>query len=160
MGFVIFATRALRSRIERPEISICLQGGAITIAGVCLLSSACVWVVVEFQQHAIIREQLAREREAEIKQKAEREAAAKMLLDITTREAECLNRKAASAKAAQRRLNAAKGKLEECKTGYSQKLLPFYTLEATCRSVQTEVDLADRAYAAASRRVCSTASIK
>lgn len=160
MGFVIFGTRARRAHIERPEVSILLQGGAFTIAGLCLLVCACVWVGVEFQQHALTREQLARERETEKKLKLEQEAAANEAKNAAAREAECIAKKTSSVRLAQKRQNTAKTKLGECKNAYTQKLLPFYTLEASCRSAQTEVDLADRAFATASRRVCSTASIK
>ncbi len=158
--FVVYGVRAFRERIRSPGTSIFLQGGSLIVAALGLFLCVGLLVKVELDQHAVTREQFAREREAERKQRAEQEEFAKNAKDAATRETECLIKWTAAVKTTQRRQQNAKAKLEECRTAYSQNFLPFYTFEATCRSSLTEVELADRAHASSLRRVCSTGSIK
>jgi hypothetical protein len=156
---VVYGVRAIRERIP-PGASIFFQGGSLVVAAASLLVCVALLVKVEFDQYSTMREQFAREREAERKQRAEQDEAAKSAKDAAARETECLIKWAATAKATQRRQQNAKAKLEECKTAYSQKFLPFYTFEASCRSALTEVELADRAHASALRKICNTGSLK
>jgi len=155
----VFAVRACRERI-RPGVSILLQGGSLVVTALCL--SVCVGFLlkVEFDARSARNEQLAKEREAEVKQRAELEELAKSSKDAVAKETECLKKWVANAKATHKRQQNAKGKLEECRTAYSQQFLPFSSFEATCRASITEIELADRAHASAMKRVCSTASIK
>jgi hypothetical protein len=155
LACVAFAARACRERVSAGT-EIFLQGSALLLAAICLLIAVGFWMKVEFDQLSAARMQIEGERKAEKKLLAEQEMAAKAAKDAT----ECLTKWATVVRSTLRRQQAAKSKLEECKTAYAQKFLPLSSLEATCRHEQADLEAADQAHLSASRRVCTTASTK
>ena len=152
LAFVIYGTRALQSRIERPGVAIFLQGGSLLIAGVLLLTCVSWWGLVEFRQYTQRREQLAKEQAAERKQGADQKAAA-------AREAECLGKREDAINKARRRQRAEKKRLDDCNLEFDSKFRPFQSAETFCKPAQDRFDAASRAVIFATSTVCSTGSI-
>jgi hypothetical protein len=152
LAFVIYGTRALQPRIERPGVSILLQGGSLAIADALLLTCVGWWAVAEINQYTKWTEQLAKERAAEKKQKVDREAAA-------AREAECLAERTHLIEKAKGARYAAKKRLDDCRVDFASKFRPFQSEEGFCESAQGRFESASRTVIAATNKVCSTGSI-